>query len=461
LSLIDTFQNLFRPRQEQRTPATTPPPPPRPSQLVQMFSAESGRRATVEDCRKMYKEDTRAQGVIDTMARDATKGGFEINVEGLRANEASDVAKAFLERIDFWTRIDDWVRLTLRDGDTFLEAGADAAGDIVKVSRKPTLEMHRWTDSSDEFYDPMRAFFWADKWWTGGDPPNEATYFAEWQIVHARYRQDEGSRYGQPLFAAARKTFKRMSEGELDIAIRRKTRAGMRYVHSLEDASDADIETYKARNKAILDDPFAAVADFFSSKKTSIAAIQGDARLSDIDDVLHHIHTWWVASPVPMSLLGYGQDLNRDILNEQKEQYDAAKEQLSGWVTEQIAAPLIERQWLLKGIWPGALTWSAQWAGKQALTAATFGEAAKALVALAATGLFTEETLLRMFALFVPEFDAEAELKAWKKKMADEVARVAANAAQTPPSNGTQPANGTQPPTTNGAVTEHVLNGHA
>ena len=63
----------------------------------------------------------------------------------------------------------------------------------------------------------------------------------------------------RPCSPAARKAYKRMSQGELDIAIRRKTRSGLRYLHVLEGASAAEIEAYKAANKPALDDPFAAL----------------------------------------------------------------------------------------------------------------------------------------------------------------------------------------------------------
>ena len=441
VSLIDRFQALFRPRQTEQQPATVMPPPPRPSAAYRLFAVENGRRPLVEDCRRMVEEDTRAEGVLRAVAKDIVKGGFELQVEGPRADEAKAIADELLERIDFWGRIDDWVRLTLQDGDTFLELGATSAGDIVQASRKPTLEMHRWSDEFDQFYDAARAFWWADIMFGGAvqTPPADATFFAEWQIIHARYGHNENSRYGRPLFASARKAYKRMTEGELDIAIRRKTRAGMKYSHSMEDASEADIQAYMERNKAALDDPFAAVADFFSNKRTTIQAIQGDAHLSEIDDVNHHIRTWWIAAPAPMSLLGYGQDLNRDVLDEQKEQYDSTKEELSNWVTEDFVAPLIERQWLLKGIWPQSLTWSAQWASKQPMTAPDLESAAKALTMLGASGKFTDETLLRLFSRFVPHFAAEAEIEALAKRMQDELARVAEK-AQTVGSDGNQPA---------------------
>ena len=432
--LVERFQALFRPRVQQATPVTLVVPPPRPSALVQQFAAEAGRRPLVEDCRRMYEEDTRAQGVVDTLAADSVKGGFELRVDGRRAQEAQQIATDLLTRIGFWENIEEWVRETLNDGDTFLELGANRQGDIVEVTRKPTLEIHRWTDEYDRFIDPSRAFFWTDLYWNGGynaaaliDPPADAVFFAEWQLIHARGGKRANSRYGRPLFGSARKAYKRMQEGELDIAIRRKTRAGMKYVHSLEDASEADIQAYQARNKAALGDPFAAVADFFSNKRTTIQSIQGDARLSEIDDVLHHIRTWWVAAPVPMSLLGYGQDLNRDVLDEQKEQYDSRKEAQSAWVTAQFVKPLVERQWLLKGILPESLNWSVEWSSKQALSATTLKDASDAALKLKALGL-RDETVIRLLSLFIPNFDADAEIEAIQQQMADQVARVAANA---------------------------------
>ena len=78
------------------------------------------------------------------MARDALRGGFDLSIDGPRADEVQAVADELLERLDFFSRADDWTRLAARDGDSRLEVGADGAGRIVHVSRKPTLEMHRW-----------------------------------------------------------------------------------------------------------------------------------------------------------------------------------------------------------------------------------------------------------------------------------------------------------------------------
>lgn len=433
MGLIDRFQALFRPREKEEKPATLVQPPARPSTLMAKFSVDRDRRSKVDDVRKMYGEDSRARGSIQTLARDATKGGFELRVEGPRAEEAQAIAEELISRLSLFSRLDDWTRLTLRDGDSFLEVAADRQGLIVHVSRKPTLEMHRWSDEFDQFHDVGRAFYWTDKMWPGDVPPSDATFFAEWQIVHARWDRDEGSRYGEPLFTAGRRSYKRMSEGELDIAIRRKTRAGMKFLHVLREASEAEIEAYKVRNRDVLNDPFAAVADFFSSYEGGIQAIQGDAHLSEIGDVLHHADTFAVASPVPLELIGYGRDINRDVLEQKKEQYDEVLPAVRQWIEDELVKPLIERQWLLAGIWPDGLDWGLEWKGKKTPTPAMLGELATALVALRATSLLTDETLLRLVAMVLPDFDVQAELKALAQQQPDEIGRMGALAGDQAP----------------------------
>lgn len=444
--LIAMFQALFKPRETQLNPVTTVQPPLRTSAMQRMFSAENGRRAMITDCQRMYDEDTRPQGIIKMLARDTVKAGFELRVSGPKAKEAQKIAEDLLKRLKVMKRLEQWVNRTLRDGDSFFEIATNAQGIIVEISRKPTLELHRWSDDFDTFYNPAQAFFWTDQAWNGINPPANAVYFAEWQIIHARGDHDENSRYGRPLFASARKTYKRVTEGELDISIRRKTRAGMKFVHALEGATDADIEAYKVRNKSVLSDPFGAISDYFSNKKTSVSTLQGDANLDQIGDVEHHIDTFWVAAPTPKALLGYGKDLNRDILDEQKEQYDGVKESLSQWLNEEILRPLIERQWLLLGIWPDSLDWDIEWAAKDSLTPDALLKAAQAITALGASGKFTDETIIRIFSRFIPEFDAEAEIAALKAKqeqdMADELDRIEANAQVQADAANVDPATG-------------------
>ena len=422
MGLIARFTGLFRRGEPEQQAATTSDEvrrPSRPTAALNRFQAERGRLSVVQVCRKMYDEDPRAREALATLARDATRGGFQVRVsEGSEADRAQEIADDLVERLGLFDVLDDWGRLSFRDGDSFLELSVDDAGLIVNVTRKPTSKMFRNSNSFDRLADPTRAFWWADQMWMGQEPPGDAVWFAAWQIVHARWQHDEGSRYGTPQFASARTAWKRVTEGEFDTAVRRKTRAGMKFLHSLEGGDDTAVERYREENKDALNDPYAAVADFFTNSKATVTAIQGDARLGEIADVEHHIQTWGIASPVPLELLGYGANLNRDVLGEKKQQYDEMIPLVSGWVEKQIVVPLLERQWLLQGIWPGGLTYKIAWPVKAALTAENLEKAAGALAKLRATGLFADEVLIGLAARMIPGLDVEALVVALEKARA-------------------------------------------
>jgi hypothetical protein len=408
-SLIDRVRALLRPNREKVTTTSTEMvAPQRPREGAQQFSADRQRMDMVKRCREMYETDPRAAGVIRALARDMTRGGFTVSAPDNPG--AEELVAAMVKRLDLGSRLDDWVRLSLRDGDSFLEVGVGdgviGALEIQQVTRKPTLQMHRDSNRFDTFDDPERAYWLADNLVVWANPPNDAVWFADWQIIHARWAHDEGKRYGRPLFASSTAPWKRIIEGERDIAIRRKTRSGMKYNHQFPQGTGSSvIQQYMELNKAALDDPYAAVHDFFGT--TEIKTVQGDARLAEIGDVEHHIRTWWLSSPVPMSLLGYGQDLNRDILQEQKEQYDEAIPVLQQWVTDQIVRPMVELEWLLHGIYPPGLEYQIQWAKKKALTPEDLQQLTDAALKMRALQ-WPAELIVTVLQQFMPNVDLSA-----------------------------------------------------
>lgn len=397
-------------------PGTTIQEMPQPRSSIRLaggLAATRQRRQTIIECRDMYKLDTRVKVAIKTVARDAVKGGFVVKVTNNPLAET--IANDLTKRLNLRYALENWMRLTLKEGDSFLEIGVDADGVIALVTRKPTLQMHRASDRHDLFEDSRRAYWMSDEAaiGLGDEPPDNAIWFAQWQIIHIRWDHEEGQRYGEPLFAGATKAYRRMDDGEFNMAVRRKTRAGRRFLHVVEGANENELEAYRVKNQDALDDPFAAVSDFFSNKAGSISALDGDANLDQYEDVMHHVRTFFLASPVPMALLGYGQDLNRDVLQEQKEQYDEAIEQITEWVESQMVRPILELQWLLAGILPEGLDYEIVWKARNEPTPQDIRDAADAAIKLRALGL-GEKIVLQIIAPFVPNVDllADASLDA-------------------------------------------------
>lgn len=401
-NLIDRIRALLKRSQPAQEPTTTTTPEPRrATDFIDRFKVETGRSEIVKKCREMYAADPRAKKMLRMLARDMVKGGFIVKTEDAQALAVADELK---KRLDLDKRLDDYARLTARDGDSFLEVGINDRLEIVALTRKPTLGMHRASDAHDAFPNPERAFWYSDQPFMG-EAPADALWFAQWQIVHARWEHDEGSRYGTPMMSAGVSAWKKVTEGELDIAIRRKTRAGMKYVHKFPaDASGPTIAAYRENNKDALDNPFAAVADFFGN--VDISAVQGDATLSEIADVKHHIATWFTAGEVPMELVAYGEDLNRDVLGEKHAEYNETLEQLREWLTTEIVKPLLELQWLLQGIYPPNLDYSIEWRVRKEPAAADILSIADAAIKLFALGV-SREVIASTIAKFLPDVDPE------------------------------------------------------
>jgi hypothetical protein len=370
------------------------------SDLSSRFKVENDRASVVKDCRLMYDADPRVEKMHRDYARDLVKNGFIVRTADASAKQ---IAMDLQTRLSLNQKLEDWARLSMRDGDSFLEATVNDDLVISKVTRKPTLSMHRNSNNADEFDHSEKAFWMASGMWYS-EPPKEALWFPEWKIIHARWNHDEESRYGRPMMKSARKHFKYVDDGELNVAVRRKI-GGAQIRHHVVEGSASDVEAYKEVNKATLG-KLAAVIDFFTNKPGSLSVIQGDGNLDKIGDVSHHIATMFTASEIPMELIAYGSDMNRDVLSEKKDQYGETLRQGREWLTTEIIKPLLERQWLLHGILPANIQYKIIWRTALSLTPEGLRNLTDGMMRLRLLGV-KDELIGQLLAQFLPEVDAD------------------------------------------------------
>lgn len=398
------------------------------SSTLQWLQVERGRMSTVNDCRFMYDTDGRHKSVVSTLARDIVGKGFRVLVDPdyTSFDTANQIASALPinQQLKILSRLDDWIRLALRDGDLFLELGLNAAKEIADISAKPALFMRRNSNTFDRFDDPSQAFGYSEN---GLYISQAEVTFAEWQIVHARANFDEGNRYGSPAFASARKAWKMLTDGEQNLAINRKHFANKTDIHILEGADDTAIAEYQEANKDALGNPFAPAINFFTNKVGGIQRLTGGANLGDIKDILHHLSTWSADSPVPIELLGYGDNVNAlsgDVLKHKKEQYQSTIEAYRAWAAEDILKPIIETQWLLAGLYPPNIKYEIVWLPGGRVKSADIEESARALAALKAVGLLPDELLIDMLTAILPMIDREKALEYLAQKADTGVAQL-------------------------------------
>jgi hypothetical protein len=196
-----------------------------------------------------------------------------------------------------------------------------------------------------------------------------------------------------------------VEDGEMNVAVRRKIGGAITRQHVIENGSAADVKKYKEDNAAVLG-KLSAVVDLFSNKAASLFIHQGDGNLDKIGDVNHHVATMMAASDVPMELIVYGGDLNRDILGEKKEEYDETLSQGREWLTSQIIVPLLKRQWLLKGILPENVEYEIIWRTAKQLTPTDLRDLADALSRYKLLGV-KDEIIQAIAALYLRNVDEE------------------------------------------------------
>jgi len=407
MSLLDDVKKLFRRTQpEVVTTSSAPIPTSSNGNVTDVYAklkADLYRLSVIKTCRLMYDTDSRVKKALRTYARDLVRSGFFIKTKNL---EAMQIVVDMQKRLKLNRKLQDMVKLSGRDGDSFYELVVDENLDISQFSRKPTLRMRRNSNDRDTFDDPSKAFYMVPSDMPyDTQVPKDAVWFSDWQMIHVRNDHDEEKRYGTPMWASSTGAFKKTTEGEMDIAVRRKVRAGMRYHHVIE-GSEADVLAYKEVNKVALSNPTAALVDFFSNKPGSITTVQGDAHLNEIADIMHHIETMFFASETPMALLGYGGDLNRDVLGDKKDEYDETLDDGREWITEDLIVPLVERQWLLKGILPASVEYKIVWRKAKGITPTMLRDLADGMMRLRVLGV-KEDIIQMLLAQFIPDVDLD------------------------------------------------------
>jgi hypothetical protein len=393
------FNPSTDPAMTQEVSTATSSAPSAVTDAYEKLKADRDRMAIIKTCRLMYDSDTRVKKAHRFYARDIVRAGFIVKTKN---EEAKQIADDLQKRLKMNQLLEDAVRLTSRDGDSFYEVVIAENLQITKLSRKPTLEIRRNTNKQDEFENPARAFWMSSNTWMSPEPPKDATWFANWQMIHARWEHDEEDRYGTPMFSSATSPFKKVQEGELNVAVRRKMGGAQIRQHIVE-GSPTDLEKYKEDNKASFG-KISAVTDLFTNKPSSLVVHQGDGTIDKIGDVTHHVATMMTASDVPMELIAYGEGLNRDILGEKKEEYEETLSQGREWLTDQLVAPVLERQWLLAGILPEAVDYEIIWRKARPMTPADVRDLMDALAKAKLLGM-KDEVIQAIAASYLRDVD--------------------------------------------------------
>ncbi|SEO63411.1 hypothetical protein [Nitrosovibrio sp. Nv6] len=285
--------------------------------LYRLMWVDPDLRQAILDVREMDRLDGRVKRIHSRIARDTIKGGLimqQAQSSDTLARQWDDFQRRLqLNRVE---KLKSDARGLVMEGNLPIQWVLDTEFNVVAGVRMPSETILPNINEAGRFKDVKKAYIQFDVM-TG----TELAAFPLWQLFHARFDPDNfddlGS-LGRPFLDATRTTWRKLNMTEEDLVIRRRTRAPLRLGHVLKGASQEDIEKYRAQ---VEKDQHEITTDYYMNKEGGVSAVQGDANLDQIRDIVHLLDTFFAGSPLPKGMMGYTDGMARDILEDLKRDY--------------------------------------------------------------------------------------------------------------------------------------------
>jgi hypothetical protein len=303
--------------------------------LVRAMWVDPTLRAQILDIRHMDRMDGRVKKIHLRTSRAAAKGGIRLDATG-QPKRLHCEFESFANRLHLYRRdkLESDLRGLMMEGNLCMQWVLDRdQSAVVGCARMPAETIVPRVGAHGLFEDTREAYEQYDL--TLGMP---ICKFGLWQLTVSRLTPDNYDDFGslgRPYLDATRAVWRKLMMTEEDLVIRRRMRAPLRMAHVQEGASKEDLDLYRLEVER--DQASGASRDYFSNKKGTVTAVQGDSNLEQIADVSLLIDTFFAGSPAPKGLFGYSGELSRDILEDLKQDYfdeiDALQDS-AAWVYE-------------------------------------------------------------------------------------------------------------------------------
>ena len=363
------------------------------------------------------------QMFVDT----AVSKGFAVRVDRTSSRGATagvqNTAQREIDRINrvcnIAEKIPSWGKMLLTEGDLFIQL-VEYNGELIDAEAMPSVGMERMTNERDKFPDPLKAFRQIDV------ATNEVlAEFALWQIVHARWTYRDGERYGSSQYLQMRQmseTFMAMMD---DLAIRRHTRGPSRRFHRVGTTDKpgliADIKNYQRMNNIgdlEAEGKYKVTTDYFATGNVEIKDLAGDANLDQIKDIEFLLNIIMPRTATPKGLIGFGESVSRDILDEQREIFFTNQDLLIDSINN-LLRRIYALGLLLRSVNPEAISYSIQFEERMSESAKLAKVQNYLELYAASPPLITPGQLIQRIAPYINVTDTRAfldELDQWIQK---------------------------------------------
>jgi hypothetical protein len=240
-------------------------------------------------------------------------------------------------------------------GDVFVQISLDKKGkEINGIRVMPVGSMERLTDDKEEWIDPEKAFLQRD-----AIDLQLIIYLGLGQVIHARHLHVPGQRYGKSRIFSTRGIAKDAIDAIRSLLPRRLANQPFRWYNLLDSGDEplteaqwSDFHNNTSRRVAIEQGRGLSPYDDVYTNKVQLEVVSGDPNLGTMADIEMLLDASLSSTGVSRQILGFGTNVNRDVLDEQRDQLYAQQQQFAKEITEQILHPLYEIAFLLADMDP-------------------------------------------------------------------------------------------------------------
>lgn len=296
----------------------------------EIFRQEWERRAELRDLDNMLREDPRLARANRLLATTAVRNGITVTVmsaDPRLMKRAQDVVNQVMRDCQINAKLAPWARVLLKAGDLFLNPVVELESQQVRqIKSLPAITMQRCEDIFGTFQDLNAAFAQVDP--ITLDILSKLPLFA---CNHIRWQHEESELYGVSQYRQLRPLWKKLKMTEEDLVVRRRTRAVQRRFHSVGNKENPggwdEVAKYRAENQL---DPNKAqiTTDYFGNGLTDVKNLEGDAYLDHIKDIEHLQEVYMIGTGVPLHILGFGRNVNRDIVDNQERAFKESAQEI-------------------------------------------------------------------------------------------------------------------------------------
>lgn len=328
------------------------------------ISVKNDRQSKIKDCREMDATEPLIEFCHRLIADEASVNGFNVNVASALNTRIQDDSEKIIESMQGICKVQGnlwgWIYDMIMDGDLMAEFDIDEnAKEINRIKKLEPLITYSNIDQYGKLEDGKPAYRQTDPYIY----EKIIAEFWEYQIGHTGWKKRDGRIYGTPLFATARKAWRRLDQAEIAVVGMRRLDAGDT-VHWSGFNNEKEMIEFQEKNKDSLENPMKPVNYYYTSGNVVMNKLQGSRNLGELNDLEYLEDKVVMASGIPMGLLpGHEKDINRDVFEDQLKKFyttiQKIDEHIEEWLREAFDIAL-----LLKGIIPESLQYTFNWAAK-------------------------------------------------------------------------------------------------